>query len=131
MCVLYIHTRGHESEEEEGRMPRLGAPMDHRGQGNRAVVVSVAHFDPGVELRRRPGADRDAKKLHSTLSKLGFKVELHMDLSGDEIHELFQKGTTHSRYLCCTLIISVNIRKRMSDDGLKGLKYISKARYES
>lgn len=110
-------------------MPRLGALMDRRGQGNRAVVVSVAHFDPGVELRRRPGADRDAKKLHSTLSKLGFKVELHTDLSGDEIYELFQKGTTHSRYLGCTLIIPINIRKCMSDDGLEGLKYISKALY--
>lgn len=63
---------------------------------NRAVVVSVAQFDPGVSLGRRPGAKKDAKKIHSTLSKLGFKVEYHMDLSGDEIYELFQKGARPS-----------------------------------
>lgn len=70
--------------------------MDHRGKCNRAVVVSVAQFDPGVRLGRRPGVKRDAKRLHGTLSKLGFKVEIHTDLSSDEIYELFLKGTTHS-----------------------------------
>lgn len=68
---------------------------------NRAVVVSVAQFDPGVKLVRRPGAKKDAKKLHRTLSKLGFKVDLHMDLSGDDIYELFYKGTTHALLLRC------------------------------
>lgn len=66
-----------------------------RSEGcNRAVVVSVAQFDPGVSLRWRPGAKKDNKKLHSTLSKLGFKVDLHMDLTADEIYELFQKGAS-------------------------------------
>lgn len=63
---------------------------------NRAVVVSVAEFDPGVSLGMRPGAKKDAKRIHSTLSKLGFKVEYHMDLSGDEIYELFRKGARTS-----------------------------------
>lgn len=67
---------------------------DHRGECNRAVLVSVAEFDRGVSLGRRPGAERDAKCLHRTLSKLGFKVDIHTDLSSDEIYELFQKGNT-------------------------------------
>lgn len=62
------------------------------GDTNRAVVVSVAQFDHGVPLNRRLGAQRDAKRLHRTLSKLGFKVDLHSDLSSKEIYELFQQG---------------------------------------
>lgn len=72
--------------------------MDHRGKCNRAVVVSVAQFDPGVRLGRRPGAERDGKRLHRTLSKLDFKVDIHTDLSSDEIYELFLKGTTHTTH---------------------------------
>ncbi|CAB1430156.1 unnamed protein product [Pleuronectes platessa] len=63
--------------------------MEQDGKWNRALVVSVAEFDPGVKLGRRPGAQRDAKRLHRTLSKLGFKVELHTDLRGEEIYQLF------------------------------------------
>lgn len=78
---------------------------------NRAVVVSVSKFDPGVELGRRPGAKRDAKRLHRNLSKLGFKVDIHTDLSSDEIYELFQTGTAHTSgaftvfvgCICCML----------------------------
>lgn len=66
--------------------------LDGRGECNRAVLVSVAEFDPGVRLGRRPGAERDAKRLHRTLSKLGFEVDIHADLGGDEIYELFLKG---------------------------------------
>lgn len=73
--------------------------MDHSGDRNRAVLVSVAQFDHGVQLGRRPGAQRDTKRLHRTLSKLGFKVDIHSDLSGDEIYELFLKGNTHTLYV--------------------------------
>uniref|UniRef100_A0A3P8QL20 Caspase family p20 domain-containing protein n=1 Tax=Astatotilapia calliptera TaxID=8154 RepID=A0A3P8QL20_ASTCA len=65
--------------------------MDARAGSNRAVVVSVAQFDPGVSLGDRAGAQKDAKRLHGTLSRRGFEVELHSDLSGDEIYELFAK----------------------------------------
>uniref|UniRef100_A0A3P8U8S1 Caspase-3-like n=1 Tax=Amphiprion percula TaxID=161767 RepID=A0A3P8U8S1_AMPPE len=51
------------------------------GDRNRAVVVSVARYNPGVPLKPRPGAKKDEKRLHRTLSRLGFKVELHSDLS--------------------------------------------------
>lgn len=77
-------------------MQQLRTLIDHRQECNRAVVVSVARFDPGVKLQRRPGAERDSKSLHRTLSKMGFKVDIHNDLSSEEIYELFQKGTTAS-----------------------------------
>ncbi|KAK5856790.1 hypothetical protein PBY51_008360 [Eleginops maclovinus] len=69
----------------------LGRGLRERRAGgcNRALLVSVAQFDPGVRLRGRPGAQRDTKKLHRTLSKLGFRVEIHSDLSSDQIYQLF------------------------------------------
>lgn len=73
-------------------MLQLRGFMDQRGESNRAVVVSVAEFHPGVKLGRRPGAKKDAKRLHRTLSKLGFKVDVHSDLSSEEIYDLFKKG---------------------------------------
>lgn len=66
--------------------------LDHGREGKRAVIVSVVDYYPRVDLQRRPGAAKDAKKLHKTLSKMGFKVDIHADLSGDEIYELFHKG---------------------------------------
>lgn len=91
-----------EQTADGGAMPQSRRLTDHGGDRNRAVLVSVAQFDHGVNLARRPGAKTDTKKLHRTLSKLGFKVDVHTDLSGDEIYELFLKGThTHTRYLYC------------------------------
>lgn len=72
------------------------------GELNRAVVVSVAEFDPGVSLGRRPGAERDSKRLHRTLSKLGYKVDLHSDLSGEEIYQLFLDGEILSGCQFCS-----------------------------
>lgn len=60
---------------------------------NRAVIVSMATFHPGVDLGRRPGAQWDTKRLHRSLSKLGFKVDMHNDLSSEEIYELFTQGS--------------------------------------
>lgn len=54
----------------------------------------MSKFYPGVTLRDRPGAKRDTKRLHHILSKLGFKVELHSDLSSKEIYRLFEEGNT-------------------------------------
>ncbi|KAM4635527.1 caspase-7 [Polymixia lowei] len=64
---------------------------DRGTECNRAVLVSVAHFDYGVKLGSRPGAQKDTKRLHRTLSKLGFKVDIHNDLDSEEIYSLFQK----------------------------------------
>ncbi|KAM9841596.1 caspase-3-like isoform 1-T2 [Aulostomus maculatus] len=70
-------------------MQQWRGPTEDRHQANRAVLVSVSQFHPGVRLGRRPGAKRDTKRLHSTLSKLGFTVDVHDDLSSDEILQLF------------------------------------------
>lgn len=82
-------------------MPWRGQ-TDQSGGCNRAVLVSVAQFDPGVSLGRRPGAKKDNKKLHRTLSKLGFKVDIHTDLSSDKIYELFLEGK--ARHLFCFVL---------------------------
>lgn len=81
-------------------MPWRGQ-TDRSGGCNRAVLVSVAQFDPEVSLGRRPGAKRDDKKLHRTLSKLGFKVDIHTDLSSDKIYELFLEGNAHVNFFFC------------------------------
>ena len=72
--------------------------MDHSRECNRAVLVSVSNFHYGVDLDGRKGAKKDVKELHRTLSKLGFKVKIHNDLSADEIYELFHTGNTHNTH---------------------------------
>uniref|UniRef100_A0A8C9Z291 Caspase family p20 domain-containing protein n=1 Tax=Sander lucioperca TaxID=283035 RepID=A0A8C9Z291_SANLU len=83
----------------------LGRVNDSR-ECNRVVLVSVAQFDPGVNLGRRPGADKDTKTLHHTLSKLGFKVDIHDDLSGDEIYQLFLKESRRPVKDCFLAVLS-------------------------
>ncbi|KAM8743298.1 caspase-3-like [Acanthopagrus schlegelii] len=80
--------------------------MGHRGECNRAVLVSVAQFDQGVGLTRRPGVKKDVKELHSTLSKLGFKVDVHSDLSADEIYELFHTESRRPVKDCFLAVLS-------------------------
>lgn len=86
-------------------MLRLRTLLDGGGEGKRAVIVSVEQYYPRVSLQRRLGATKDAKKLHSTLMKMGFKVELHLDLSSDDIYELFHNGrqreSVHECSVCC------------------------------
>lgn len=85
-------------------MERRGAreEMLGGGEGRRAVIVSVGEFYPLVNLQRRPGATRDAKKLHKTLSKMGFKVDIHIDPSSDEIYELFFQGREQESIPACS-----------------------------
>ncbi|KAL4005230.1 hypothetical protein ACER0C_004943 [Sarotherodon galilaeus] len=80
--------------------------MDAGAGNNRAVVVSVAQFDPGVSLGDRAGAQKDAKRLHGTLSRRGFEVELHSDLSGDEIYELFVQESRRPVKDCFLAVLS-------------------------
>ncbi|KAF3846935.1 hypothetical protein F7725_004013, partial [Dissostichus mawsoni] len=82
MNTLFLTAKSKESRRKRRMLLGGGLRESRVGGSNRAVLVSVAQFDPGVRLRRRPGAQRDAKKLHRTLSKLGFRVEIHSDLSG-------------------------------------------------
>ncbi|KAI3362471.1 hypothetical protein L3Q82_012759 [Scortum barcoo] len=80
--------------------------MDHRGECNRAVLVSVAEFNHGVKLGKRPGVKRDNKSLHSTLSKLGFKVDVHTNLSSDQIYQLFLRESQQPVKDCFLAVLS-------------------------
>ncbi|CAG05414.1 unnamed protein product [Tetraodon nigroviridis] len=75
-------------------------------QGRRAVIVSVGEFYPQVGLQRRPGASRDAKRLHKTLMKMGFKVDIHQDLSSGEIYELFEQESRRPVEDCFLAVLS-------------------------
>ncbi|XP_027882106.1 caspase-3-like [Xiphophorus couchianus] len=80
--------------------------MDGPEECNRAVLVSVATFDSGVPLEKRSGANRDAKKLHRILTKLGYKVELHMDPSSKEIYNLFSEESRRPVKDCFLAVLS-------------------------
>lgn len=73
---------------------------------NRAVLVSVSEFDYGVNLRERPGAAKDTKRLHRILTKLGFKVEIHTDPSSEEIYSLFEKESQRAVKDCFLAVLS-------------------------
>ncbi|KAM3874215.1 caspase-7 [Diretmus argenteus] len=83
-----------------------GARNPSSGECNRAVLVSVVQFDHGVNLSRRPGAERDTKRLHRTLSKLGFKVDIYNDLTSDEIYSLFEKESRRPVKDCFLAVLS-------------------------
>ncbi|MEQ2273265.1 hypothetical protein XENORESO_001834 [Xenotaenia resolanae] len=87
-------------------MPLWKGLMDRPQECNRAVVVSVADFDYGVNLVKRPGANQDARKLHRNLSKLGFKVDLHSDLSSKEIYKLFSEESRRPVKDCFLAVLS-------------------------
>ncbi|XP_012709237.2 caspase-3 [Fundulus heteroclitus] len=80
--------------------------MEGSEERNRAVVMSVAKFNHGVPLGKRPGANRDAKSLHRSLSKLGFKVDLHSDLSSEEIYQLFSEESKRPVKDCFLAVLS-------------------------
>ncbi|XP_070845474.1 caspase-7-like [Chaetodon trifascialis] len=86
-------------------MPHRTGLMDSRDR-NRAVLLSVSHFDHGVNLTRRPGVNADTKSLHRTLSKLGFKVDVHIDLSSNDIYELFLKESRRPVKDCFLAVLS-------------------------
>ncbi|XP_072310276.1 caspase-7-like [Eucyclogobius newberryi] len=77
-----------------------------RGECNRALLVSVGHFDYGVNLDKRPGVSKDVKRLHRTLSKLGFKVDIHTDLSSEEIYQLFKEESQRPVEDCFLAVLS-------------------------
>ncbi|XP_029921416.1 caspase-7-like [Myripristis murdjan] len=87
-------------------MSQWKAMRDRSAECNRAVLVSVAQFDHGVSLGRRPGAERDTKRLHRTLSKLGFKVDIHNDLSSDEMYTLFETESRRPVKDCFLAVLS-------------------------
>ncbi|XP_016343410.1 caspase-7-like [Sinocyclocheilus anshuiensis] len=57
---------------------------------NRASIVSVENFYPGEDLSKRNGVKRDNRRLHKILSKLGFSVDIRIDMNADEIYKAFK-----------------------------------------
>lgn len=100
--ALQLQVEGEQDPTADRRFTAAAMlqPTGHADQ-NRAVVVSVARFYPGVSLTKRPGAERDAKKIHKTLRKLGFRVKLHSDLSSEEIYQVFREGRRSKRPSVC------------------------------
>ncbi|XP_048115857.1 caspase-7-like isoform X1 [Alosa alosa] len=74
---------------------------------NRAVVVSIKNFHRGVELEKRCGVSMDNLWLNRCLSDLGFTVEMHNDLTAQEIYKLF-KAESKKTVDCFIGIISTH-----------------------
>ncbi|KTG31167.1 hypothetical protein cypCar_00018614 [Cyprinus carpio] len=73
---------------------------------NRALIVSVEDFYPGVDLDNRKGAKRDTQRLHKTLSKLGFSVEIRIDIEADAIYKAFKEESKKTVKDCFVGVIS-------------------------
>ncbi|XP_051541735.1 caspase-3-like [Myxocyprinus asiaticus] len=73
---------------------------------NRALIVSVEHFYPGVALTKRPGVKRDNQRLHKILTKLGFSVVIKQDLEAEEIYEAFKAESKKMVKDCFVGVIS-------------------------
>ncbi|XP_016302690.1 caspase-3-like isoform X1 [Sinocyclocheilus anshuiensis] len=73
---------------------------------NRALIVSVENFYPGVGLNKRNGAKRDTRRLHKILSKLGFSVDIRMDIDANEIYEAFKAESKKTVKDCFVGVIS-------------------------
>ncbi|KAF4108445.1 caspase-7-like [Onychostoma macrolepis] len=73
---------------------------------NRALIVSVENFYPGAGLNNRNGAKKDTRRLHKILSKLGFSVDIRMDIAADEIYEAFKAESKTTVKDCFVGVIS-------------------------
>ncbi|XP_050976257.1 caspase-7-like isoform X1 [Labeo rohita] len=73
---------------------------------NRALIVSVENFYPGAGLGKRKGAKKDTQRLHKILSKLGFSVDIRMDIEAEEIYEAFKAESKKTVKDCFVGIIS-------------------------
>ncbi|XP_028830225.1 caspase-7 [Denticeps clupeoides] len=81
----------------------------HKQRGdicNRAVIVSVEDFHPGVDLSKRKGVSKDTKRLHKVLTRLGFLVKIYSDPTADDMCDLFKKESETPVKNCFIGIIS-------------------------
>ncbi|XP_051763574.1 caspase-7 isoform X3 [Ctenopharyngodon idella] len=63
---------------------------ENKRMKNRALIVSVENFYPDADLNKRNGVKRDTQRLHKILTKLGFSVEIRIDIEAEEIYEAFK-----------------------------------------
>ncbi|KTF84577.1 hypothetical protein cypCar_00049256 [Cyprinus carpio] len=73
---------------------------------NRALIVSVENFCSDAGLNKRTGVKRDTRRLHKILTKLGFSVDIRMDIEANEIYEAFKAESKKTVKDCFVGIIS-------------------------
>ncbi|XP_073685949.1 caspase-7-like [Garra rufa] len=73
---------------------------------NRALIVSVENFYEDAGLRKRNGVKKDTRRLHKILSKLGFSVDIRMDIEADEIYKAFKAESKKAVKDCFVGVIS-------------------------
>uniref|UniRef100_A0A672JVI2 Caspase family p20 domain-containing protein n=1 Tax=Sinocyclocheilus grahami TaxID=75366 RepID=A0A672JVI2_SINGR len=73
---------------------------------NRVLIVSVENFYSGAGLNKRNGVKRDTRRLHKILTKLGFSVDIRMDIDANEICEAFKAESKKTVKDCFVGIIS-------------------------
>lgn len=73
---------------------------------NRALIVSVENFYPEADLCRRKGVKRDSRRLHKILSKLGYSVDIRLDIKAEEIYQAFKAESEQTVKECFVGIIS-------------------------
>ncbi|XP_067289744.1 caspase-7-like [Pseudorasbora parva] len=81
---------------------------ENKKMKNRALIVSVGKFNPGVDLSRRIGVKTDSQRLHKILAKLGFSVNIKFDIEADEIYEAFKAESEKTVKDCFVGIISTH-----------------------
>ncbi|ROL54119.1 Caspase-7 [Anabarilius grahami] len=75
---------------------------------NRALIVSVGNFYPEAGLNKRNGVKRDSRRLHKILTKLGFSVDIRIDIEAEEIYEAFKAESEKTVKDCFVGIISTH-----------------------
>ncbi|XP_034772749.2 caspase-7-like [Acipenser ruthenus] len=73
---------------------------------NQALLVSVMEFYHGVPLAPRRGVKKDTKRLHKILSRLGFQVTIHNDLTAEEIRNVFKTASLEMGGTCFVGVLS-------------------------
>ncbi|XP_048037010.1 caspase-3-like [Megalobrama amblycephala] len=81
---------------------------ENKRMKNRALIVSVENFYPDAGLSKRNGVKRDSRRLHKILSKLGFSVEIRIDIEAEEISEAFKAESEKKVKDCFVGIISTH-----------------------
>lgn len=71
---------------------RFPAFTANKKMKNRALIVSVENFYPDAHLTNRPGVKKDTQRLHKILMKLGFSVDIRVDMEAGEIYKAFKEG---------------------------------------
>ncbi|XP_072514530.1 caspase-7 [Salminus brasiliensis] len=73
---------------------------------SRALIVSVSSFYPGVDLRARPGAEKDTRRLHRALHTRGFSTRILTDPDAQEIYRAFHTESEQAVGGCFVGVIS-------------------------